>query len=66
MEQAVKRRLLLGLILGAMSLLGIFVGLCGIGLSLGMRKLSLVSFFSAVGLLLVLRLGVSLWRKTAG
>jgi len=66
MKQAVKNKLLSGVILGAVALLGIFVSLCGIGLSLGMRKLSFICFFSAVGLLAVLRLSVSLWNENNG
>ena len=37
-------------------LVGALVMICGIGLSLGFRTVSVVSFFSVIGLLAVLRL----------
>ena len=47
---------LMAVCFGGLSLLAVSVSLCGIGLSLGIRKLSIVSFFSAVVLLVMLRL----------
>lgn len=41
------------MLLGSVVLIGILVGLCGIGLSFGLRKLSVISFFSAIGLLIL-------------
>ena len=51
-----KTKVLITLFLGGVSLLAVFISLCGIGLSMGIRKLSIFSFFSAVGLLVLLRL----------
>ena len=51
-----KTKVLITLLLGGVSLLAVFISLCGIGLSMGIRKLSIISFFSAVGLLVLLRL----------
>jgi hypothetical protein len=48
-----KNKELLGT-LGGVSLVGILVMVCGIGLSLGFRTLSVVSFFSVIILLLIL------------
>lgn len=50
-----KNKVLVTLLLGSVFLLAVFVSLCGIGLSLGIRKLSIISFFSAVVLLVLLR-----------
>ena len=51
-----KNKALMAVCFGGLSLLAVSVSLCGIGLSLGIRKLSIVSFFSAVVLLVMLRL----------
>lgn len=50
-----KNKVLIALILGGVFLLAGSVSLCGIGLSLGFRKLSIISFFSAVCLLVLFR-----------
>jgi len=50
-----KNKELLGT-LGGVSLVGILVMVCGIGLSLGFRTLSIISFFSVIILLVVMRL----------
>ena len=55
-ECEVKNKVLIGFFLGGVSLLAILISLCGIGLSMGIRKLSIFSFFSAIGLLVLLRL----------
>lgn len=55
-ECGVKNKVLITLSLGGVSLLALFISLCGIGLSMGFRKLSIVSFFSAIGLLVLLNL----------
>ncbi|NNK93264.1 MAG: hypothetical protein HKP41_02835 [Desulfobacterales bacterium] len=47
---------LLLLTLGGVSLVGLMVMLCGIGLSFGFRKLSLFGFISAIALLIMLRI----------
>jgi len=51
----VKNKILAALIFGGVFMLAVLVSLCGIGLSMGMRKLSIFSFFSAVILLVLLR-----------
>lgn len=51
-----KGRKRLILIIGGVSLVGLMVMLCGIGLSLGFRKLSLFGFVSAIALLIILRI----------
>ena len=51
-----KNKVLITLSLGGVSLLALFISLCGIGLSMGFRKLSIVSFFSAIVLLILLNL----------
>ena len=51
-----KNKVLITLSLGGVSLLALFICVCGIGLSMGFRKLSIVSFFSAIGLLILLNL----------
>ena len=51
----VKNKVLLGT-LGGVCLVGVLVMICGIGLSLGFHTLSVISFFSVIGLLIVLRL----------
>jgi len=42
-------------------LVGILVSFCGIGLSLGLRKLSVICFFAALGVLVLLR--IIGWKK---
>ena len=49
-----KNKALIGA-LAAVSLVGILVMISGIGLSLGFRKVSVISFFSVIVLLIVLR-----------
>ncbi len=51
----VKNKVLIGTLV-LVFLLAILVMLCGIGLSLGFRTVSVVSFFGVIGLLAVLRL----------
>ena len=51
-----KNKVLITLSLGGVSLLALFICVCGIGLSMGFRKLSIVSFFSAIVLLILLNL----------
>ena len=51
-----KGRKRLILIIGGVTLVGLMVMLCGIGLSLGFRKLSLFGFVSAIALLIILRI----------
>jgi uncharacterized membrane protein len=48
-----KNKVSIALLLGGLFLLAVSVSLCGIGLSLGFRKLSIISFFSAIGLLVL-------------
>ncbi len=50
-----KNKVSIALLLGGLFLLAVSVSLCGIGLSLGFRKLSIISFFSAIGLLVLFR-----------
>jgi hypothetical protein len=52
----VKDTKLIILIFGGVSLVGLMVMLCGIGLSFGSRKLSLFGFISAITLLIILRI----------
>lgn len=47
---------LLLLILGGVTLVGLMVMLCGIGISFGFHKLSLFGFVSAIALLIILRI----------
>ena len=51
-----KNKVVIALLLGGVFLLAVSVSLCGIGLSLGFRKLSIVSFLSAVGLIVLFRI----------
>ncbi len=50
-----KNKVLIGT-LAIVGLVGLLVMTCGIGLSMGFRTVSVVSFFSVIGLLVVLRL----------
>jgi hypothetical protein len=60
----VKGRKLLILIIGGVTLVGLMVMLCGIGLSLGFRKLSLFGFVTAIALLIILRIiGWARWSE---
>jgi len=54
-EGEVKDKMLAALLFGGMSLLAVSVSLCGIGLSMGIRKLSVSSFFFSILLLVILR-----------
>ena len=58
-----KNKVLITLSLGGVSLLALFISLCGIGLSMGFRKLSIVSFFSAIVLLILLNLARRFFTK---
>ena len=50
-----KSKVVTALLLGGVFMLAVSVSLCGIGLSLGFRTLSIAGFLSAVGLLILFR-----------
>lgn len=55
-ELQVKNRLLIPTILCGVILVGIMLGLCGVGLSMGYKKMSFIGFFGALGILALLRI----------
>ncbi len=55
-EFCVKSRLLIPTILFGILLLGIMLGLCGIGVSMGFKRMSLIGFFGALTILVLLRI----------
>ena len=51
-----KNKLLMVTILCGVVLVGILVAVCGIGLSMGFKKMSIVGFFGALAILALLRI----------
>ena len=49
-------RLLIPIILISFALIGVLVAVCGLGLSMGFRRMSMVGFFGAITVLVLLRL----------
>ena len=58
-------RLLIPVILISFALIGVLIAVCGLGLSMGFRKMSMVGFFGAITVLVLLRL-IGWLTRTAG
>lgn len=64
MEYRIKHLIFRASFLVGVSLVGLFVIFCGLGIAFGSRSLSVVGFFSALAMLALLRL--MLWRFKSG
>ena len=58
-------RLLIPTILISFALIGGLIAVCGLGLSMGFRKMSMVGFFGAITVLVLLRL-IGWFTRSAG
>ena len=58
-------RFLIPIILISFALIGVLVAVCGLGLSMGFRGLSMVGFFGALTVLVLLRL-IGWFTRSAG
>ena len=58
-------RLLIPIILISFALIGVLIAVCGLGLSMGFRRMSMVGFFGAITVLVLLRL-IGWLTRTAG
>lgn len=47
----------------SISLIGLLVIICGLSLSLGFRRISMIGFFVILALLALLRIGISILKK---
>jgi len=52
----VKNKMLIPTILGGILLVGVLLGICGIGLSMGFETMSFIGFFGALAILILLRI----------